>query len=255
MSSSTRRLCIPAALRLLGGFQLIVDGAQVRLPVDAQRVLGYLALVPPGQPAQARPRVAECLWLDASKRRSMASLRTALWRIRQVGDDIVHASRGTVWLDERVEVDVRRRLHADPDHPTPCGEDIDILRGDLLPGWQDDWLLLERERIRQLQLRALEAISRRLCKLGRYAEAADAAYAAIAGEPLRESAHAVLIDVFLAEGDVAQARRQLRCYADMLWTELAVRPSAALVERVAADRSMAFVPVGSARSRPAQPPS
>ena len=77
--------------------------------------------------------------------------------------------------------------------------------------------------------------------LGRYAEAAEAAYAAIEGEPLRESAHAVLIEVLLAEGDVAQARRQLSRYADLLWTELAVRPSAALVGQVAAARP---IPVG-----------
>ena len=33
---------------------------------------------------------------------------------------------------------------------------------DLLPGWYDDWVIFERERIRQWLLHALEGLSRRL---------------------------------------------------------------------------------------------
>ncbi|WCI08898.1 bacterial transcriptional activator domain-containing protein [Arthrobacter sp. OVS8] len=106
------------------------------------------------------------------------------------------------------------------------------LTGDLLPEWDEDWLLIERERLRQVQLHALEALAVRLRNLGRYPEAIDAALRAKAIEPLRESVHAVLIDICLDEGNVAAAHEYLRRYSAILWTELGLRPSPRLLERV-----------------------
>ena len=228
-----------ARLSLLGGFSLIVAGRPVSLPIHAQRVLAYLSLVQPGGSAHLRSSLAERLWSEVTTERSHASLRTALWRIRQADKRLVHASRETVTLDEAVEVDVRRsaaqaaRLLADH-HPDlqPADADPSTLRGDLLPGWDEDWLLLERERIHHVQIHALEALSRRLCRLGRHVEAIEAAYAAIAAEPLRESAHTALIDVFLTEQNVAQAWRHFEQYATLLWDELRIHPSAMLTDRV-----------------------
>jgi DNA-binding SARP family transcriptional activator len=227
-------------LSLLGGFSLIVRGRPVGLPIHAQRVLAYLSLAQPGGSVHLRSSLAERLWSEVTTERSHASLRTALWRIRQADKRIVHASRETVTLDEAVEVDIWRsaaqaaRLLADHPDLLPVDADLSTLRGDLLPGWDEDWLLLERERIRHVQIHALEALSRRLCRLGRHVEAIEAAYAAIAAEPLRESAHMALIDVFLAEENVAQARGHLEQYAKLLWDELGIHPSAVLTERVSA---------------------
>jgi hypothetical protein len=60
------------------------------------------------------------------------------------------------------------------------------IRGELLPGWYDDWVMFERERLRQLQLHALETMAHRLAKEHRYADAVDVALAAVRLEPLRE---------------------------------------------------------------------
>jgi DNA-binding SARP family transcriptional activator len=228
-----------AQLRLLGGFSLTVGGRRVSLPIHGQRVLAYLSVVP-GQPAHPRSSLAERLWSEVTTERAQASLRTALWRIGQADRSLIWASRDRVGLGEAVDVDLRRgtaqaaRLLADGRDLEPGDEDLAALRGHLLPDWEEDWLLLERERISQLQLHALEALSGRLRRLGRYVEAIEAAYAAIAGEPLRESAHAALIDVFLAEQNVAQAHRHLDQYAALLRGELGIRPSAGLTARVLA---------------------
>lgn len=229
----------PPRLSLIGGFSLTVNGSPVTLRTHAQRVLAYLALQPAGQ-AQPRADLADRLWGEVPAERSQASLRTALWRIRQADSRLVRATREAVRLHEAVEVDVRRcvaqasRLIAGDEDLEPHDMDLSAFRGDLLPGWDEDWLLLERERVRQVQIRALEALAHRLRRLGRHVEAIDAAFAAIAEEPLRESAHAALIDVYLAERDVAQARHQLERYAALLWSELAIKPSDELTNRVAA---------------------
>lgn len=231
---------LPLKLRLLGGFDLFVNGAPVTMQIHAQRVLAYLSLAQPAHVAHARTQVAERLWSEVSVQRSHASLRSALWCIRRADERLVHASRSTIRLDASVDVDVRRcveqagRLLTDASRLQPRDLEMDCLRGDLLPGWEEDWLLLERERIRLVQIQALEALARRLCLLGRHHAAIDAAFAAMSAEPLRESANAALIDIFLAEHNVALALRQFERYAALLWAELRIKPSAELARRVVA---------------------
>ena len=105
--------------------------------------------------------------------------------------------------------------------------DLDMLcvAGDLLPDWYDDWLLVERERFRQLRLHALESLADDLALGGQFAAAAEAALAAIAAEPLRESAHRVLVRLHLAEGNFGEAIRQYETYAALLRHELDLDPS------------------------------
>jgi DNA-binding SARP family transcriptional activator len=105
--------------------------------------------------------------------------------------------------------------------------------GELLPDWYDDWVVIERERHRQLRLHALEQLSARLSADGRHAAATEAGLAAIASEPLRESAHRVLIAVHLAEGNRGEALRQYRVCCGLLDRDLKVGPSPALQALVA----------------------
>jgi DNA-binding SARP family transcriptional activator len=97
--------------------------------------------------------------------------------------------------------------------------------GDLLPGWYDDWVLLERERIRQLQLHVLELATHELLRSGRYAAALDLALTALQMEQTRESAHRLVIRVHLAEGNAGEAWRQYERCRDVLARELGVAPS------------------------------
>jgi DNA-binding SARP family transcriptional activator len=69
-----------ARLGLLQGFELVLDGRPVHLPLSGQRVLAFLALQ--NRPVQ-RVYVAGSLWLDASEHKANASLRTTLWRRRR----------------------------------------------------------------------------------------------------------------------------------------------------------------------------
>ena len=60
---------------------------------------------------------------------------------------------------------------------------------------------------------------------GRWGEAAGAARAAVRGEPLRETSHAALIRVFLAEGNVSEAAREFASYRALLHDELGFEPT------------------------------
>jgi DNA-binding SARP family transcriptional activator len=96
---------------------------------------------------------------------------------------------------------------------------------DLLPGWHDEWLLVEREDLRQRQLHALDACARRLIDSARYGEAIGTALAALRAEPLRETAHRLVIEAHLQEGNQVEARRQWQTYARLLRERLNATPS------------------------------
>jgi DNA-binding SARP family transcriptional activator len=95
----------------------------------------------------------------------------------------------------------------------------------LLPGFYDDWALIERERVRQRVLHALEALSERLAAGGRFADAIESALLATSAEPLRESAHRSLIRAHVAEGNLTEARRAYLAYQGLMQRELGVLPS------------------------------
>jgi DNA-binding SARP family transcriptional activator len=228
----------PVAVHLIDGFRVHVGQHEMALPIHAQRVLAYLALSRPAGGSQRRTPLAERLWPECSYERAQASLRTSIWRIRQADGRLLHADRERILLDARVEVDIQRslaqaaRLLTDGGTLAPEDHTITGLVGDLLPGWDDEWLVWQRERIRQVRIHALEALSHRLRRLGRLVAAIDAAYGAITMEPLRESAHAALIEVHLTAGNAGEARRQFDRYARLLWDEMRLKPSDALTARV-----------------------
>ena len=97
--------------------------------------------------------------------------------------------------------------------------------GDLLPGWRDDWVIFERERLRQLRLHALDAFASQLAATGRYADALEFAIESARLEPLRESAHRTIIAIHLAEDNVAEALRHYEFFRTLLGTELGITPS------------------------------
>jgi DNA-binding SARP family transcriptional activator len=108
---------------------------------------------------------------------------------------------------------------------TDWAETAEMLRNDLLPGWYEDWVLSERDRLHQLGLHGLEKMSALLVSRGHYAAALEVALRAVAADPLRESAHRAVIVVHLAEGNLREARAQYETCQAILRAELGIGPS------------------------------
>jgi DNA-binding SARP family transcriptional activator len=96
---------------------------------------------------------------------------------------------------------------------------------ELLPGWCEDWVVIERERFRQLRLHALDALCVTYSDSGAYYSAIEAGMASVEVDPLRESAHRSLIGAHLMEGNRFEALRQYQNLRHLLATELGVEPS------------------------------
>jgi DNA-binding SARP family transcriptional activator len=103
-----------------------------------------------------------------------------------------------------------------------CGQ---CLSEDLLPGWSDEWLVVERERYRQLRLHALDKLCQLHAEAGRYALAIIAGLASVSSDPTRESAHRALMRAHLLEGNPSEAVRQYHRYMHMARAELGIGAS------------------------------
>ncbi|MCP2257573.1 DNA-binding transcriptional activator of the SARP family [Streptoalloteichus tenebrarius] len=218
----------PFRLCLLGGFRLELGGTALHPPPSCQRLLAYLAV----HGVVNRAVLAGVLWPDVTEDHAYGSLRTTIWRLRRYACDPLDIGRQqlglarSVWVDMRVLTARARRLLR-PDTRV-SGEDLDLAGlngGELLPGWYDDWVLFERERLRQLRIHAMEALSRRLLREGRHAEALDAALEAVRLEPLRESGHRCVLAAHLAQGNVMEALRHYEVVRLQFAAELGVAPS------------------------------
>ncbi|MET7832296.1 BTAD domain-containing putative transcriptional regulator [Micromonospora sediminicola] len=214
------------SLHLLGGFQLLHDGVPVVVPRGLQRVIALIGL----RPGATRSHLAGLLWPETSEERALSSLRTALWRLRQDpccplrtdGDTVRLGSTVHLDVDELVVTAARVRDGATPRGAAGAG------RHDLLPGWYDDWVLLERERLRQLRLHMLEELAGNHLAAGRHGEALEAALEAMAAEPLRETPHRLVVRIHLAEGNAFEAVHSFYVYRDLLLRELRLEPSPAM---------------------------
>lgn len=222
---------VPLRLTLIGGFALCRGSQELGIAASGQRLIALLALR--DRPV-GRLHVAGTLWPDYSTGRSLADLRTTLWRVNQSGEQVIAATPSLLELYGDIEVDVRNLTVfarcLSQAGTASANVDLDSvslaeLVGDLLPDWYDDWLQDEREGLRQTRLHALESLARELSAAGRHADAIQAALAAIRLEPLRETAHHTLIEIHLAEGNWSEARRQFQRCRRLLREELGVEPS------------------------------
>jgi two-component SAPR family response regulator len=107
-------------------------------------------------------------------------------------------------------------------------DELRMLRGDLLPYWDESWLEASREEVRQLRLISLETLAAAHLAESRPASALAMALCAVSDDPLRESAHRLVVQAHLAYGNCAEAVRQYLRYRSLLWAELGLRPGAGM---------------------------
>lgn len=219
-----------ASLTLTGEFELTVAGRRLTIPHSVERLLAYLALT---ERPVSRGKLAGTLWLDAPEKKAANNLRTTLWRLGRVCDWLVSADPDRLLLSSEVKVDAteltdlsQRLIHATMPDPHDLGYlPVLVSRAELLPDWEDGWVVGDRERFRVLRLEALERAASVLIDRRCIGEALVAALAAVRSEPLRESCRRLVVEANMAAGNVVEALRSYEDYRELLWRELEVEPS------------------------------
>jgi DNA-binding SARP family transcriptional activator len=232
MHDGSSTLPCVVVVRLLGGLSLTCDAASFEVPPGSRRLLAYLALHPGGVD---RRQAAGVLWPTVGDARAAGNLRSALWRLQQVGCPVVRAEHARLSLNDGVTVDTLdletwawRVLSGTATRTDLAVDPTPVVELELLPGWYDDWVLAVRDRLRMRLLHALEVLSTLLRDAGRPREAVEAVQAAVLAEPLRESGQRALIEAHQAAGDWVAARRQFDAFRILLRREIGVEPSAEL---------------------------
>ncbi|MET9375538.1 BTAD domain-containing putative transcriptional regulator [Streptomyces sp. NPDC002992] len=224
-----------SSVQLLGQFRLEFHGEPVPLCGNAQRLLAFVGL----RRRVGRRAVAQTLWPDATEAHARGSLRTALWKLPHGGHELLRCTQESLALVDDVAVDARTLARTALDIVRgrgPLRADPVLMglleRGDLLPDWDDEWVVLEREWLRRLRLHALDTLSERFARQGLPALALEAALASIRIEPLREDPHRAVVSAHLAEGNLIEALRHYEAFRHLLRAELGAEPSLRLAQMI-----------------------
>jgi DNA-binding SARP family transcriptional activator len=224
-----------ATLQLLDEFRFALDDRPAKLGPSLERLLAFLAV----RAWPSRYVIAGTLWPDHLDDSAMAALRTTVWRLQRHAPGVLDVGPRTLALSAWVHVDLHdciawaQAILRDPAAAADADLAPPTATAELLPGWCEDWLEPERQRLHQLYVHAVESAATELLTRGKPGLALATALSALATDPLRESTHRLVVCIHLAEGNVDAALRQYRACQHLLGAELGVVPSAALVNLVA----------------------
>jgi DNA-binding SARP family transcriptional activator len=228
---------------LLGGFQIRYDEALV-MDIDTPRLQSILAYLMLHRDApQSRAYLAFLFWPDTTETQARTNLRNLLHNLRHSlpnADNYLDIHMQTLqWRSSATfaldVVDFYTAL-ARADQASQANDfvvtrealeqAVALYKGDLLPSCYDDWILLEREGLRQAYLRALERLVRILEEQRDYQAAIHIAQRIVRYDPLHEATYRSLIRLHALNDDRAGALRVYHTCATLLQRELNIEPSA-----------------------------
>jgi len=220
-------------LHLIGAFALWADGHRVQLGRREERLVAFLGI----RGSCHRPYIAGTLWPNTDEPRALNSVRAAVLKVRRATPDVLDVAGSTLSLQGSVSIDLVELVECAEQVVRDDGVDAEraeqlLGTGELLPGWYDDWVLFERERLHHRRIRALEALALHELDNGHPDLALAAARDAVSLEPLRESARRLLIRAHLALGNRALAVGALSEYRRDLARDLGVEPSSEILREM-----------------------
>ncbi|MBX2999221.1 MAG: AAA family ATPase [Caldilineaceae bacterium] len=229
----------PTEIRLLGGFQMTHRGEPVTdLSGRLQALLARL-LLQPNIPC-SRQQIAFALWPESTDSQSRTNLRRLLFLLRRALptiDDLVEISRDGVAWHPRIAVDVdllafESSLATAPGTSRRAALEaaVELYAGDLLPDCYDEWILPQRERLRNALAHALDELV--LLAEGERDYPAAIVYARrlLRHDPLHEASYWRLMRLLALTGDRAGALQIYHTCATLLYRELGVEPGPDLQE-------------------------
>lgn len=222
-SQESLRLC------LFGTFELRRADTSITLSTrKTQALFAYIALYPE---AHSREKLAALFWADSTDESARHSLSVALDQMRRhINRDLFLTDRTTVqwnpdvplWIDVD---ELRNWRQAPQESDSRLRDRIALYRGELLADMYDDWILRERERLRNTYLDALDALVEMLRARSDYAGAIEFALRVLQTDTANERAHQHLMFCYAMLGEREKAFDQYDACVRSLEEELGVAPS------------------------------
>lgn len=217
-------------IRLFGKFEVRQDGQVIDLPLrSAQSLLAYLLLN--ADKSVRREKLAGLLWPDSDEAGARNNLRQTLWRLRStIGEDYFVSDRVSIGFnteaDYRLDADI---LQTDIAATTSADQLISIVtvyENRLLPGFYDEWVLLEQERLQAIFEDRMQMLLDRLVEATRWREAREWAEWWIARGQQPEPAYRALMLAQASLGDKSGVATAYQRCVEVLDEEFGVEPSA-----------------------------
>jgi len=246
-------------VRLFGQFELLQNGVPSSLPPasDARTLLAYLLLH--SERACPRSVLADLLAPDLPEVQARHALSQALWHIRRSLPGLLESDASQVGIAPQVEVWVdalefqalAERCLAGQDQPAAAlaglRQAVELYRSDLLEGYYDEWVLIEREHLRDLYLRVLDQLVIAYKVALQYQQALTIALRLVSADPLNESAHREVMRLYHYLGRPAEALHQYETCRAILRQEFDLEPeteTSQIVQAIAqrSGRAAAFLP-------------
>lgn len=237
---------------LLGGVALQVGDCEFQEPVPGplgRVALAYLVLHR-DRPV-TRDELAEALWggehlpetWQSALRGIVFRLRRALGAVGLPGAEVLQNTFGCylLCLPAGTTVDVEEASHLLERARASLGAGLPVdaqqaaaaaseaSRADFLPGAHGAWFEQRQAAVRQVRMSALDVLCEAATAAGDYPVAVGAAEDAIAEEPYREPAHALLMQAHRAAGNRAEAVRAYERCKVFLRRDLGIGPSPSTV--------------------------
>lgn len=214
------------SIRLFGALAVQYAGVPVTLPSRSAGLLLVALLLHAGQP---RPRelLSDLLWPNLDADDARADLRHTLWQLRRAlpldpdGREYVRASAAGLAFDNALPhfLDTTA-LQNCPEETAALGDlaaAVALYTDELLPGYYESWIVLERERLQAVFERKIAVLLDRLVAAGCWPEVVRWAEHWIAHDHAPEPAfralmmaYAGLQDVGRMVGTYERLRRRLR---------------------------------------------
>lgn len=198
-------------VRLIGTFDIQCDGKPVNLSSRAaQSLFAYLILT--AGTFHRRERLAGMLWPDENDRKARTYLRNELWRIRKAlsqtsGVEYLLADNLTVGFNQSsaygLDVAALKTL-SETGTAEELIQALSNYRGELLPGFYEDWVVLEREHLQVLFEQKIAFLLEILEKEHRWQDILDWTERWISLGQAPEAAYRALMVAYDALGDHAK---------------------------------------------------
>lgn len=216
-------------VRLLGQFDVRLNDQVAEIPSrPAQALFAYLILNP--GIAHRREMLAGLLWPESTESNARSYLRHALWRIRQaLGDDYLHVSNISIAYDPSLEywldVSLLERPLVKVASVEQLVEEVSVYKGDLLPGFYDEWIVPERERLHSVFEHKMDVLLSSLEQERRWPEILEwgERWTALGLAP--EPAYRALMVAHGGMGNRAGVVVVYNRCVDTLWEEVGAEPS------------------------------
>ena len=229
----------------------------------AEALFIYLACI---QRPVTREKLAELLWADRTAAQSLTNLRTILTSLRrELGDHLI-VTRETLafneeaehWLDmvefERqlkdLELSGSRNIPANAQTAAKLQAAIDLYQGDFLEGFYlrdgrgfEEWVILQRERLRQLAFDGFRSLTYYYLESGSHTEGLLSASRWQRLDPYDEDACRSLMRLYMRAGKRTSA---LQCYQNLkqkLNADLNITPASATAKLFRQFQQIEFPPL------------